>query len=60
MNDEDIKNLRDWGFNFVRLGLMWEAVEMAPGQYNQTYLDEVDELITKLGEAGIYTMVDAH
>jgi endoglycosylceramidase len=23
-----------WGFNLVRLGVMWEAVETAPGVYN--------------------------
>jgi hypothetical protein len=39
---------------------MWEAVETAPGVYNQTYLKEIDQLITKLGESGIYTLVDAH
>ena len=39
---------------------MWEAVETAPGVYNQTYLKQVDTLITKLGEAGIDTLVDAH
>jgi len=44
----------------VRLGVMWEAVETAPGVYNQTYLNEIDSLITKLGEAGIVTLVDAH
>jgi hypothetical protein len=44
----------------VRLGVMWEAVERSPGIYNMTYLDEIDQLITKLGEAGIYTLVDAH
>jgi len=49
-----------WGFNFVRLGVMWEAVETAPGVYNDTYLTEVDTLITKLGKKGIYTLVDAH
>jgi endoglycosylceramidase len=27
LNDEDILNLKNWGFNFVRLGVMWEAVE---------------------------------
>ena len=52
--------MADWGFNLVRLGVMWEAVETAPGVYNQTYLSEVDKLITKLGEKGIYTLVDAH
>jgi hypothetical protein len=29
---------------------MWESVETAPGIYNHTYLDEIDNLITKLGE----------
>lgn len=39
---------------------MWEAVEAAPGQYNDTYLDEVETLINKMGDAGIYSLVDAH
>lgn len=38
LTDLDIQNLVDWGFNFVRLGVMWEAVETAPGEYNQTYI----------------------
>jgi len=46
--------------NFVRLGVMWEAVEIAEGVYNQTYLDEIEKLINKLGEHGIYTQIDAH
>merc|ERR1719454_1839232 len=46
--------------NFVRLGVMWEGVEREPGVYDMDYLQKVDELITKLGEAGIYTLVDAH
>jgi hypothetical protein len=39
---------------------MWEAVETSPGVYNETYLAEVDKLINKLGDKGIYTLVDAH
>lgn len=31
--------------NFARLGVIWEAVETAPGVYNQTYLDDVEKLI---------------
>lgn len=34
---------------------MWEAVERSPGVYNDTYLDEVEKLINKMGEKGIYT-----
>lgn len=46
--------------NFVRLGVMWEAVETEPGVYDQEYLDKVESLINELGKAGIYTLVDAH
>jgi hypothetical protein len=42
-------NLEKWGMNHVRLGVMWEAVEIAPGVYNQTYLNECESLINKLG-----------
>ena len=44
----------------VRLGVMWEAVEYEKGKYNQTYIDDVTKLINRLGENGIYTMVDMH
>ena len=60
LNDEDIQNLKKWGFNFVRLGVMWEAVERQPGVYDMDYLTKINALITKLGEQGIYTLVDAH
>ena len=60
LSSEDIQNLKDWGMNFVRLGVMWEAVERQPGVYDMNYLAKVNDLITKLGEAGIYTLVDAH
>lgn len=60
LNDQDIQNLVSWGMNFVRLGVMWEAVERSPGVYDMDYLNKVDNLITRLGEAGIYTLVDMH
>jgi hypothetical protein len=56
----DIPMLEAWGMNLMRLGVMWEAVETAPGVYNGTYFDEIEILINNMGEKGIYTMVDAH
>ena len=60
LTDAEIDDLVKWGFNFVRLGVMWEGVERAPDTYNETYLDEVEGLINRLGAKGIYTLVDAH
>lgn len=28
--DEDIQNMKQWGIHMVRLGVMWESVEIAP------------------------------
>lgn len=39
---------------------MWEAVERTEGVYDDVYLDKVEEMINKLGDAGIYTLIDAH
>ena len=60
LNAEDIANLVSWGFNFVRLGVMWEAVERTEGVYDEDYLDQIETMISSLGDAGIYTLVDMH
>ena len=60
LTDVELDDLVKWGFNFVRLGVMWEAVERTPDTFNETYLDEVEGLINRLGQRGIYTLVDAH
>lgn len=60
LTPEDILNLTSWGFNFIRLGVMWEAVEYSLGKYNDTYLSIITNMINALGEQGIYTLVDAH
>ena len=41
-----MQNLRDWGMNAVRLGVMWPGVEPTEGQYNYTYLSTVREIGT--------------
>lgn len=60
LNDEDIQNLVSWGFNLVRLGVMWEAVERTEGVYDDAYLQKTVDLVNRLGQAGIYTLIDMH
>ena len=56
----DLDTMKRLGFNMVRLGVMWEAVERQPNIYDYDYLDKVEKIINTLGENGIYTMIDAH
>ena len=58
--ENDLKTMKKMGFNMVRLGVIWEAVERQPGVYDMEYLQKVEEIINTLGKNGIYTMVDAH
>lgn len=61
LSDQDSQNLRNWGFNIVRLGVMWPGVEPGPrGQYNQTYLDQIETIVTNLQTQGIYVILDFH
>lgn len=60
ITEDDINNLVDWGFNIVRLGVMWEAVEPYEGMYNNTYLSEIKKLINRLGERDIKVIIDSH
>jgi hypothetical protein len=39
---------------------MWEAVEIAPGVYDHVYLNKVENIINRLGKAGIHTLIDGH
>lgn len=53
--------LHSWGFNSVRLGVMWSATAPdSPETFNTTFLSIVHDLIDRMGEYNIYTIVDAH
>mmetsp|Transcript_46707 Transcript_46707/g.117590 ORF Transcript_46707/g.117590 Transcript_46707/m.117590 type:complete len:646 (-) Transcript_46707:43-1980(-) len=60
LTDEDMAHLREWGFNVVRLGVMWPGLEPYRGHVNQTYLQEVLSITKRLAEHGLYTLIDFH
>lgn len=57
---QDVHDLYDWGFNFVRLGAMWPGVEAIRGQYNTTYLAQLEQIVDALAQKDIYTLLDCH
>jgi endoglycosylceramidase len=57
---EDVSNLYNWGFNFVRLGTMWPGLEPVKGQYNTSYLAQLEEIVNALGQKDIVTLLDCH
>ena len=59
-SDELIKTLADDGFNIVRLGLTWDAVEPQPGQYDEEYLAKIRRVADRCAKYGIYFYLDMH
>lgn len=58
------KKLFQWfaesGFNLMRLGIFWDAVEPQPGRYDDAYLEKIRQVILDAGEQGLYVLVDMH
>lgn len=62
LNAADVALLRRWGATAMRVGVMPEAIlpSSLNGAVNTTYLNSVVDLARHLGEAGIFTLLDAH
>jgi endoglycosylceramidase len=58
--DDDAEFLAANGFNVVRLGIIWAAVEPEPGVFDMEYLDSIDRTVQTLADHGIYTILDMH
>ena len=59
-DEADAQFLQDNGFNVVRLGVIWAAVEPQPGVINTAYLDSIKATVQMLADHGIYTVIDMH
>ena len=65
--EEHIKFIKAHGFNLIRLGIFWGAIEPnAPAasnyqpQYDDNYLAEIKKTVQLLAANGIYTLLDFH
>jgi endoglycosylceramidase len=58
--DDDAAFLASEGYNTVRLGLIYKAVEPNPGQYDEAYLDRIQNTVNVLGRHGIVSLLDFH
>jgi endoglycosylceramidase len=57
---EDARFLSGSGFNAVRLGIIWKALEREPGSYDRSYLERIAATVAELREEGIHVLLDFH
>ena len=58
--DDDAAFLASEGYNTVRLGVIYKAVEPEPGVYDDAYLARIKETVDTLGRHGIVSLLDFH
>jgi endoglycosylceramidase len=58
--DDDAAFLAANGFNAVRVGVIWAAVEPQPGVYDDAYLDSISDTVNTLAAHGIVSLLDWH
>lgn len=57
LNPEYLANLSLWGFNVMRLGIMWSGVEPEEGRFNITYIDTMKDIVQTLGMSRLKLLV---
>ncbi len=57
---EYFKKLSLLGVNLIRLGVTWDSIEPEPGQYNESYIDEIERFFDLAKAEGIYVYLDMH
>ncbi|MEN8226708.1 MAG: cellulase family glycosylhydrolase [Bacteroidota bacterium] len=60
MAQEEFNQISDWGFNVIRLGIIWDGLEPEPGVYNDSMFQCLDERIRWARENGLYVLLDMH
>ena len=59
-SDDDARFLARNGFNVIRLGIIWKALEPQPGVYDDSYLNRIYRTYRVLRRHGIAVLLDFH
>jgi endoglycosylceramidase len=59
-DDDDARFLAARGFNFVRVGVVFEALMPQPGLIDRDYIEHLATTVSALDRRGIYVLLDFH
>ncbi len=48
------------GFNLVRMGVTWDAIQPSPDKFNKEYIEQIRSCLDRCYEKGIYVYLDMH
>lgn len=56
----DVKRIRSWGFNVVRLGVLWTGIAPERDRIDSDYLDRLRDLTQMFVDHDIHVLIDMH
>ncbi len=59
-DDEMLIAFKKQGYNLIRLGVTWDAIEPERGKYNDVYIAAINGMLDKCHKYGIYAYIDLH
>lgn len=59
-SEKTVCRLSENGFNIIRLGVTWSAIEPEPNKYNEEYIDRIEAFANLCEKYGIYFILDMH
>ena len=57
---QEFESFKKWGFNVIRLGIIWDGLEPEPGVYNEEYLKKIDAQIELAKANELFVFLDMH
>ncbi len=58
--DDDAAFLARIGFNTVRVGVIWKALEPSPGHFSSAYVSQIATTVRTLARHGVLSLLDFH
>lgn len=59
-DEELFRQFKEWGFNAIRYGVIWDGLEPEPGVINEEYLKEIDKRVQWAEDNGLWLILDMH
>jgi len=60
LTEDDFAGIASYGFNVVRLGMSWSALEPERGQIDEAYLGQITDAVAWAKAHNIYVVLDMH
>jgi endoglycosylceramidase len=56
----DLRQMRDLGYDNIRLNVSWSLLEPKPGRINHRYIDRIAQVVRWAKRVGIWVTIDMH